>query len=75
MNKKYALTFGKYKYCAIDKYKYLDVIKYLRIYEQYSQAEYLVKLNLSQFATNKAILKEIGKKRILENGLLKTKSI
>lgn len=73
VNKKYALTFEKYKYSAIDKYKYLDVIKYLRIYEQYPQAEYLVKLNLSQFATNKAILKEIGKNKDFRKWIVKNK--
>ena len=31
INKRYALTFEKYKYSAVDKYKYLDVIKYLRM--------------------------------------------
>ena len=74
INKRYALTFEKYKYSAVDKYKYLDVIKYLRIYEQYPQAEYLIKLNLSQFATNKTILKEVGKDKSFTKWIVKNKA-
>ena len=74
INKRYALTFEKYKYSAVDKYKYLDVIKYLRIYEQYPQAEYLIKLNLSQFATNKTILKEVGKDKNFRKWIVKNKA-
>lgn len=46
VNKKYALKFDEYKYSAIDKYPYCDDLKYLRIYEQYPQAEYFVKIGL-----------------------------
>ena len=73
INKNYALKIDKYKYSAIDKYKYLDIIKYLKIYEKYPQAEYLVKLNLSQFATNKSILKQVGKDKNFRKWLIKSR--
>ena len=74
VNKNYALKFQQYKYSAIDKYKYLDILKYLRIYEQYPQAEYLVKLGLSQFATNKTILKQIGKDKQFRKWIINNKN-
>ncbi|MBQ3213975.1 MAG: PcfJ domain-containing protein [Clostridia bacterium] len=73
INKNYALKIDKYKYSAINKYKYLDIIKYLKIYEKYPQAEYLVKLNLSQFATNKSILKQVGKDKNFRKWLIKSR--
>lgn len=73
VNKKYALTFKEFKYSAVDKYKFLDVMKYLRIYEKYPQAEYLIKLNLSQFATNKTLLKEVGKNKNFRKWIIKNK--
>ena len=35
INKEYAFKFPEYKYSAIDKYKYVYIFKYLRLYEQY----------------------------------------
>ena len=61
INKRYILKQSQYKYSAVDKYPYLDIIKYLRIYEQYPQAEYLMKIGLSYYATSKMILKKIAK--------------
>jgi hypothetical protein len=61
LNKEYLNKFPEYKYSAIMQYPYLDVFKYLRLYEQYPQAEMLVKLGLSQYATSKQILKKVGK--------------
>ena len=75
VNKSYALKVPKYKYCALNKYPYLDIVKYLRIYEEYPQAEYLVKMDLSQFATNKAILKQIGKDKNFRKWIVKNKKI
>ncbi len=61
VNKEFALKFPQYKYSGADKYKDNDLFHYLRIYEQYPQAEYLVKMGLSYLATSKLILKKIGK--------------
>lgn len=60
INTEYALKFPKYRYSAADKYKDNDLFRYLRIYEEYPQAEYLVKLGLTYLATSKIILKKVG---------------
>ena len=75
INKRYILKQPQYKYSAVDKYPYLDIIKYLRIYEQYPQAEYLLKMDLPQFATNKTILKQISKDRNFRKWIIKNKEV
>ncbi|MCM1368197.1 MAG: PcfJ domain-containing protein [Roseburia sp.] len=71
VNKKYALKFDKFKYSAVDKYPYAAVLKYLRIYEQYPQAEYFVKLGLSHLATNKMLLRKAGKDKKFRKWLIR----
>ena len=61
LNIEYILKFPEYRYSAIDKYRYTDTFKYLRLYEKYSQAEMLVKFGLSEYATSVQILRKIGK--------------
>lgn len=61
INKNFILTLPEYKYSVINKYEYYDVFKYLRLYEQYPQIEYLVKMKLSYLATSKMILNKLSK--------------
>jgi len=61
INKEYILTLPEFRYSAIDKYNYYDILKYLRLYEKYPQAELLVKTGLSRLATSKQILKKCAK--------------
>ena len=75
VNKSYILKQSQYKYSAINKYPYWDLIKYLRIYEEYPQAEYLVKMELSHFATNKSILKIIGKDKKFRKWIMTNKEV
>ena len=75
VNKKYALTFSEYKYSAIDKYPYRDILKYLRIYKDNPQVEYLVKLGLSHFATNKTLVKLIGKNKNFRKWIIQNKEV
>ena len=75
VNKKYVLNFKQYKYSVADKYKYFDFLKYLRIYEEYPQAEYLMKLDLAHFATNKKILQKIGKDKNFRKWIINHKDI
>lgn len=70
VNKRYALKFDEYKYSAIDKYTYCDILKYLRVYEQYPQAEYFVKIGLQHLATNKTLLKKAGKDKAFRKWLI-----
>lgn len=63
INPELALTLPEYRYSAVDRYEYPDTLKYLRMYEKYPQAEYLVKAGLSKLATRKQILEKMGKDR------------
>lgn len=61
INREYILEhFPEYKFSAIDRYTGIDVFKYLRLYEQYPQIEYLTKLGLHNLAMSKQILKLCG---------------
>ena len=61
VNREYILEkFPEYKYSAIDRYTGIDVFKYLRLFEQYPQIEYLTKLGLHNLAMSKQILKKCG---------------
>jgi hypothetical protein len=55
------LALKLFPYSAIDLYHPVCPIRYLRVYIRYPQAEYLIKLGLSQYAERKTILKKIGK--------------
>lgn len=71
VNRGYALTFDEYKYCALNKYPYGDVIKYLRIYEQFPQAEYFIKIGLQHLATNKTLLKKTASDKSFRKWLIR----
>ena len=73
VNREYALKFKKYKYSLANEYTYQDYIKYLRTYEQYPQAEYLMKLNLKYYATSKTILKLIEKDKQFRKWIIKNR--
>lgn len=62
VNKDYVLTnYPEYKYSAVDLYKGCDLFKYLRLYEEFPQIEYLMKLGLDNLAMSKQILRLAGK--------------
>ena len=75
VNKKYALKFNEYKYSVLDKYRYSDVLKYLRTYEQYPQAEYLIKIGLQHLATSKQVLRKVGKDKVFRKWLIQNTKI
>lgn len=75
VNKKYALKFDEFKYSVADKYKYDDFFKYLRIYEKYPQAEYLMKMGLQHLATKKILLRKIGKDKEFRKWLIRNTKI
>lgn len=70
INRKYALKLDAFRYSAIDKYPYCDELKYLRVYEQYPQAEYFIKIGLQHLATNKTLLKKAGKDKKFRKWLI-----
>lgn len=62
VNREYILEhFPEYKFSAIDRFTGIDVFKYLRLYEQYPQIEYLTKLGLQRLAFSTQILRLCGK--------------
>ena len=71
VNKGYALTFNEYKYSVLNRYPYNDVIKYLRVYEQFPQAEYFIKLGLQHLATNKTLLKKAASDKSFRKWLIR----
>lgn len=73
INKEFILSLPEYKYSAIDKYAYYDILKYLRLYEQYPQAELLVKAGFSYLATSKQILKKCSKDKNFAKWIYKNK--
>lgn len=60
LNPEFALRCPEYKYSAIDEFGRWDIIKYLRLYEQYPQAEMLVKFGILDLALSKQILRKVG---------------
>ena len=61
VNRDYITKFPEYRYSALELYNGIDILHYLRVYEKYPQAEYLVKAGLSKYAKNTQILKKIEK--------------
>lgn len=60
LNPEYALKFNEYKYSAIDGFRRWEVLRYLQLYEQYPQAEMLVKFGILDLALSKQILRKVG---------------
>lgn len=63
----------KYRFSAYQLYTGKDIIRYLRIYEKYPQAEYLLKLGLNKYAERVTILRKIGKDKAFCKWLLKNR--
>ena len=74
VNQEYVLKYDRFKYSQADKYPCQHFIKYLRLYLQYPQIEYLVKAGLTRFIDSITILKKIGKDRHFAKWLLKNKA-
>lgn len=70
LNIEYILKLPEYRYSAIDRYRYCDTFKYLRLYEKYPQAEMLVKFGLSEYATSVQILRKVGKDKAFRKWLI-----
>jgi len=74
VNLDYVLKQPDFKYSAVDLYSYVRVMKYLRLYEKYPQAEYLVKTGLHELATSKMILSRIGKDKNFAKWLMRNRN-
>jgi hypothetical protein len=74
INPAFVYKFPEYKYSAYDLYKGVDVLQYLRIYEQYPQVEYLMKLGFSDYIHSKQILRECAKNKAFCKWLVQNKN-
>ena len=73
VNLEYPETKPQYRYSALQLYGNCDVLKYLRLYEQFPQMEYLVKAGLRHYALSKQILRKMGKEKAFIQFLLRNK--
>ena len=73
VNREYLDRFPEYKYSAVNLYKGVDVLKYLRFYEQYPQIEYLMKAGLEDYIFSTQILQKIGKNKRFAKWLMKNR--
>lgn len=74
VNREYMNKFPKYKYSAVNLYRGVDVLKYLRFYEKYPQIEYLMKAGLDGYAFSKQILQAVGKNKRFCKWLMKNRA-
>lgn len=74
VNREYLNKFPKYKYSAVNLYRGVDVLKYLRFYEKYPQIEYLMKAGLDGYAFSKQILQAVGKNKRFCKWLMKNRT-
>ena len=74
VNREYLDKFHEYKYSAVNLYRGVDILKYLRYYKQYPQFEYLMKAGLVNYAFSTQILKEIGKNKRFCKWLMKNRA-
>ncbi len=64
---------NKYKYSAGTLYRGTNILRYLRLYEQYPQTEYLLKLGFNNLVESKTILNKISKDMNFSKWLLRNK--
>lgn len=70
VNINYVMKIPEYKYSAAKDYNDVDIFKYLRCYERYPQAEYLIKLGLPHLADKRTILALLEKDREFRRWLI-----
>ena len=61
----------EYKYSAFRQYGYVNLFKYLRMYEKYPQAELFVKFGLSAYVLSEQLLEKTSKDKKFRTWLLK----
>lgn len=75
INPEFIKKLPHFKYSAAELYPYREsLFEYLKIWEEYPEAEYLVKMDLSSLAMKKTILKELRKKKSFAKYLYKNRN-
>ena len=70
INLEYLDRFPEYKYSEYKRGDFINILGYLRIYEQFPQAEYLIKSGLKAYAMNKTILRQMQKDKSFHKWLI-----
>lgn len=70
INLDYLERFPAYKYSQYDNAIYDDILTYLRFYEQFPEAEYLIKSGLKYYATSKTIVRQVRKDKSFHKWLV-----
>ncbi len=63
VNMEYMKRYPEYKYSQYENIGYYNLFKYLRLYEQFPQMEYVIKMGLKRYAMSKMILRACKDKR------------
>lgn len=66
--------FPEYRYSAYKQYRGANILKYLRYYEQYPQAELLVKFGLDKYVFSKQILDKTAKDKAFRKWLISNRA-
>lgn len=70
VNLEYLDRFPEYKYSEYKRGNFIDILGYLRIYEEFPQAEFLIKSGLKAYAMNKTILRQMKKDKSFHKWLV-----
>jgi len=70
VNKEYLGKFPEYKYSASEIYNGVDILQYLRLYEEFPQIEYLTKAGFQGYAKSKQLLRKISKDKKFRKWLI-----
>ena len=74
VNLDFLKRFSEYKYCPYEKFQSTDILGCLRLYEQFHEAEYLLKSGLEHYATSKTILRVLQKDKSFHKWLMANKN-
>ena len=74
VNLDYVLKQPEYRYSAVEQLNTTDILQYLRLYEQYPESEYLIKLGFKKYATSKMLLRKLHKDMSFRKWLIQNKN-
>ena len=70
VNLDYLDRFPEYQYSEYKNAYYPEILGYLRLYEEFPEAEYLIKSGLKYYATSKTILRQVRKDKSFHKWLV-----
>lgn len=73
VNLEYALKFKEFQYSAIELFKPICPIRYLRLYKEFPQLEMMAKFGFNTLATSRMILRKVGKDKKFAKWLIRNK--